>query len=242
MTWFKVCDHLHDHAKVRGIDPAALGLWTLAGSWAGDQKTDGFVPDTVVPRWDRRWRKLAATLVERGLWEPATRGRETGWVFHDWTDHQPPKDDTSTDIGRLRWRRKNALSKNRDLCEKIQLRDGTLCRYCAERVTWADKKGPRGATYDHVDPDGINSLENVVVACRRCNGRKRDRTPAEAGMVLLPAPGSAADSTPGSQIGSQIIHRPLREAGPEPDRSRVGTGTGPALDPDPEPEEGRVHV
>lgn len=231
MTWFKVCDHLHDHRKVRGIDLAALGLWTLSGSWSGDHKTDGFVPTTVIPRWDsRRSKKLAALLVDRGLWEAATRDGESGWIFHDWIDHQPDKADTSTDIGRIRWRRREALKKNRGLCEAIQLRDGTLCRYCGDRVKWSDKKGPKGATYDHVDPDGDNSLENVVVACRRCNGRKRDRTPEEAGMRLLP-PGTKSEPDP-HQIGSQVIQSPLRETGREPDRSQVGSGSGPGPGPD----------
>lgn len=64
-------------------------------------------------------------------------------------------------------------------------RDAHLCLYCGERV-------PRSQlTRDHVIPTsegGPDSWENVVTACYRCNSRKRNRTPQEAGMPLLAVP------------------------------------------------------
>lgn len=61
-------------------------------------------------------------------------------------------------------------------------RDQGACRYCraSERLT-----------IDHVIPqrrNGENTLDNLVVACRRCNHRKRCRTPEQAGMTLLEVP------------------------------------------------------
>lgn len=56
-------------------------------------------------------------------------------------------------------------------------RDGHRCGYC----------GKNGDTVDHIVPSsrgGTNSWLNTVAACTRCNQRKADRTPAEAGMVL----------------------------------------------------------
>ncbi len=44
---------------------------------------------------------------------------------------------------------------------------------------------------DHVIPrsrGGHTCWENVVTACERCNGRKGNRTPEEAGMSLLSQP------------------------------------------------------
>lgn len=186
--WFKVDDGLHDHKKVRGLDCAAVGLWTLAGSWAGQHKTNGFVPQSVVPRWSKGWKKQAAELVTRGLWAVDEQEGEQGWVFVNWAEYQPKQQEIDVPLDRLRWRRKNALKKNRDLCEQVVVRDRGMCRYCGCRVNWQDRKGAKGGTYDHIDPDGENTLANVVVACRRCNGRKRDRTPHEAGMTLLPEP------------------------------------------------------
>ena len=88
--------------------------------------------------------------------------------------------------------RRQALLKDRDLREFVKYRDGDRCRYCGESVNWNDRRGPRGATYDHVDPNGGNSAENVVISCHHCNMTKGARTPGQAMMVLLPA----IESTP----------------------------------------------
>lgn len=224
--WFKVDDKLHDHEKVRGLDAAAVGLWALAGSWCGSNGTDGFVPATVVPRWSKSWKRLAAMLVDRRLWEPSERGHEAGWVFVNWTEYQPTRQETAEPLERIRWRRKQALKKNRALCEQVVQRDRGRCRYCDIVVNWQDRKSAKGGTYDHVDPNGDNTLENVVVACRRCNGRKKDRTPHEAGMALLPEPGPHA---PGS--GSEITRSEPEESGAsgtparEAVRDQIGSGS-----------------
>lgn len=44
-------------------------------------------------------------------------------------------------------------------------------------------------TVDHMLPvsrGGSNDFTNLVIACFACNHRKRDRTPEEAGMPVLP--------------------------------------------------------
>ncbi len=59
----------------------------------------------------------------------------------------------------------------------VLVRDGHRCAYC----------GASAATIDHVLPrsrGGRNTWVNTVAACGACNNRKRDRTPAEAGMTL----------------------------------------------------------
>ncbi len=68
------------------------------------------------------------------------------------------------------------------LCTKsaIKARD-RACAYCG---------GP-AETVDHVVPrsrGGGLTWENAVAACLRCNHRKADRTPEEAGMRLLLVP------------------------------------------------------
>ena len=60
-------------------------------------------------------------------------------------------------------------------------RDGSRCQYC----------GSAAENLDHVIPrskGGPHTWENVVAACRRCNTRKEDRLPHEAGMVLRSTP------------------------------------------------------
>ena len=60
-------------------------------------------------------------------------------------------------------------------------RDEHACQYC----------GTGAENLDHVMPrsrGGSHTWENVVAACRRCNLRKGDRTPAEADMPLRSVP------------------------------------------------------
>ena len=60
-------------------------------------------------------------------------------------------------------------------------RDGSRCAYCQRPAE----------TIDHVIPrsrGGLHAWENVVAACARCNHSKGDRTLAELGWRLHPAP------------------------------------------------------
>lgn len=91
MTWFKVDDSLHSHPKVLATEPAALGLWVIAGSWSSGNLTEGFVPDHVLPRLLPDSAKLARELVAAGLW----RRVQGGYTFHDWHDYNPSKEAVS---------------------------------------------------------------------------------------------------------------------------------------------------
>lgn len=67
--------------------------------------------------------------------------------------------------------------------KNIIKRDGHVCQYCG------DKKGPM--TVDHIVPKrlgGSDTWENMVCACERCNNRKGDRSPDQAGMKLARRP------------------------------------------------------
>ena len=67
----------------------------------------------------------------------------------------------------------------------VLLRDGFRCQYCS------DAKRADELTYDHVVPrsrGGPTTWENIVAACRPCNGQKGSRTPEEARMNLLKRP------------------------------------------------------
>jgi len=60
----------------------------------------------------------------------------------------------------------------------IYRRDGHTCMYCPSK---------RDLTLDHVMPKsrgGANSWENLVTCCKKCNSRKDNMTPKEAGMKL----------------------------------------------------------
>ncbi|MBB6611917.1 HNH endonuclease [Pontibacter sp. Tf4] len=64
----------------------------------------------------------------------------------------------------------------------IMRRDNYTCQYCGNA---------RNLTLDHLLPrsrGGETNWLNLVTACSRCNTRKGDRTPEEAGLKLLRKP------------------------------------------------------
>lgn len=64
-------------------------------------------------------------------------------------------------------------------------RDDYRCQYCGGSF------GPKELNMDHVvprDKGGPTTWENIVTSCVRCNSRKGNREPQEAGMRLLREP------------------------------------------------------
>lgn len=66
--------------------------------------------------------------------------------------------------------------------------EATACHYCARPMASRDK------SLDHVTPvsqGGTHTLDNVVIACKRCNTAKAGRTPEQwrAGVVVRRAKG-----------------------------------------------------
>lgn len=68
-------------------------------------------------------------------------------------------------------------------------RDKFTCQYCGKRFKASE------LTVDHVMPvsrlssrSAASTWGNTVAACRKCNGRKANKTPEEAGMKLLSYP------------------------------------------------------
>jgi 5-methylcytosine-specific restriction endonuclease McrA len=64
-------------------------------------------------------------------------------------------------------------------------RDKNTCQYCGRRMPKSE------LTMDHVIPrsrGGIDSWDNLVLACMICNVRKGSRTPDEAHMPLIRRP------------------------------------------------------
>jgi hypothetical protein len=88
VTWFKVDDNLALNPKVIMAGNAAMGLWVRAGSWSGQQLTDGFVPDPIINVLTGEGLALADQLVTVGLWYR----EEDGYQFKDWHEYQPVKE------------------------------------------------------------------------------------------------------------------------------------------------------
>lgn len=224
--WFKVDDGFFRHDKTRKaarLCPPSIGLWVIAGSECATAADEGHVSADMLLNSGEdagltpaMTGKAAAALVAVGLWHDAKTIRrcETCMAavdgklqrgthyFHDWLEYQFTRDESK--IPEVRWKKARAKALHRDhrLKDMILERDRERCRYCRVRVDFRDRVGETGGTYDHVDPgQRENTYENVVVACRGCNTRKRDRTPEEAGMVLLDPPEDLAPASPGADPG-----------------------------------------
>jgi len=67
----------------------------------------------------------------------------------------------------------------------LLVRDRYTCQYCGVQP------GRQHLTIDHVIPrsrGGKTTWDNVVAACKKCNSKKGNKTPAEANMQLLTQP------------------------------------------------------
>jgi 5-methylcytosine-specific restriction endonuclease McrA len=82
-------------------------------------------------------------------------------------------------------------------------RDRSCCQYCGQKLPAAQ------ITIDHVLPraqGGGTTFTNCVVACQTCNNKKGDRTPLQAGMVLLKKPTHPSFSNHQSLDSRELWH------------------------------------
>ena len=145
------------------------------------------------------WKELAEILhVEDGSF--------LAYRFEDWCEESSAKRELAEETGEaidgdwihtvhsqiqvprivrlLRYDRipRNTVKFNR---RNVFLRDEFRCQYCGDRFPTSQ------LSLDHVVPrsrGGIESWENIVCACLKCNVRKGGRTPTEANMKLLREP------------------------------------------------------
>jgi len=86
-----------------------------------------------------------------------------------------------TEYVHIPFERKSLSRKN------ILLRDHNTCQYCGKVFN------PSDLTLDHVIPKsrgGSSNWDNLVACCKKCNNRKGNCLPEEAGMKLIKRPQS----------------------------------------------------
>jgi 5-methylcytosine-specific restriction endonuclease McrA len=184
-------DQMSDHPKITAAGNAAVGAWARMLSWSGRYATDGLIPAGVARGYATR-AELARLRVPGPSGAPMLHGpgdecrclvtgpvTPAGWyALHDFDQYN----ERGAEL-RLRRARKQEL-RDPALRLAVRDRDRDHCRYCGVLCTLT---GPRRLVLDHVEPGRVEGAANLVVACHACNSAKGNRTPAEAGMELLPA-------------------------------------------------------
>jgi 5-methylcytosine-specific restriction endonuclease McrA len=151
---------------------------------------------------NRNWQPVHVTTVARSLvllWNDAARVVDPEeyrlFSWSDWAERTPVDGACCVRSARLRlpvpevislshYDRlpSTAVSFSR---RNVAKRDHYTCQYCGAQP------GAESITIDHVLPrsqGGTSSWTNCASACTRCNARKGDRTPEQAGMRLRRRP------------------------------------------------------
>ena len=91
MSWIKLSDTFSGHRKVLAAGPEAMWLHIEGLCYCAQQETDGAILEAALVRLTQfskpKARKLAARLVDAGLWEV----NGTGWKVHDYLEYNPSK-------------------------------------------------------------------------------------------------------------------------------------------------------
>jgi hypothetical protein len=207
MTWFKVDDTLHSHKKAMRAGTEAMGLWVLAGSWAADQLTDGWVPEYAILRWSSNPHEVAAKLVSAGLWVPGEFDGDSGWWFHGWRDWQPTREEVTArrkaDADRrARWREEQKRRREAALSHPASHRDPS------HRDAPCDSPGDAG-------PDDPRDAPEVLFSNEDAEASRRDAPRESRQGSALPDP-TRPDPLPTEEkkLGRSSRRRP---SGPLPE-------------------------
>lgn len=190
MPFIRLSDDYVDHPKFVVLSDGAFRLWHQGMAYCRRYQTDGLVPTNTLRKFkaysSKRMRELMTPWMDgrHPLWEGVDG---FGIKVHDYLEWNLSKEEENQQ--RAEAKQRMALSRDTELRTQLRIRDGGKCRYCGGLVSWTDRRGPNGATYDHVIPSGPSTIGNLVIACRGCNAKKGSRTPEAAGMRLLPEAG-----------------------------------------------------
>jgi 5-methylcytosine-specific restriction endonuclease McrA len=148
------------------------------------------------------WQPVHVMTVARSLtllWNDAARVVDPEeyrlFSWSDWAEREPADGEPCVRSARLRLAVPEVISlayydrlPSRAVTfsrRNVAKRDHYVCQYCG------GQPGAESITVDHVVPrsqGGTTSWTNCVAACERCNARKGDRTPEQAGMRLRRRP------------------------------------------------------
>jgi hypothetical protein len=171
MVWFKVDDRFHGSDPVKRIPrekrAAAIGLWTLAGTWSAQFLKNGFVPAHLLDDFCGD-EDLAGCLVDVGLW----RRKKDGFIFADWAKWQPTRE--KVEAKREADAKRSADYRARNAANKPVGHDAVTRD---ESVSHASVRAPRP---DPTRPDPKHSSSKSESAAKRGSRVPEDFTITDA--------------------------------------------------------------
>jgi len=200
VAWIESHQEIGQHPKTKRAAralqvsvPQVVGHLHLLWHWALDFAEDGELGDfdqeeiADAALWEGDPETFVDALIGCGVGDRVgylDRDELGRLVLHDWYDYAGRLVEQRKQKGEKVKRNRN-LYGDYELVHEVRERDGDHCRYCGKTVDWKDRRGKDGGTYDHIDPEGPNAPDNIVVCCRSCNSSKGARTPDEAQMPLV---------------------------------------------------------
>lgn len=155
MPWAKIDDDAPSHPKfVKAGSIAAFGFWTAGNCYCNKRLTDGFIArealllisPVVKPAEARR---LAAALVEAGLWEVV----DGGWRVHDFHHYNPTAADVKAErqasadrIKRWREKRRGNAPRNAVTSDPGNASSNAVTRSRSSRDRTASAEGMSGGS------------------------------------------------------------------------------------------------
>lgn len=234
MTWVKIDDNLPQNPKLRRVSVAARWAYISSICYAGNNRTDGFIPFGALALLDAN-NKISVDLVAVNLWEPA----EGGWYIHDFLLHNRSKEriadivDKRREAGRIgqQKRQQNADQNDEHVALSVSvsvdppvLQEGVpdTDRQSAQQIAGAEK--PRHKPIDEAFLAELQSEHptvNVRAIYERAKNRKtwdgyKDKRRAlrdHIGYALKDAGGSNANGRNGTQPDISPRRQQLIEAG-----------------------------
>lgn len=165
----------------------AFGFLARIATLSGAHKTDYEIDaGTAFMIGGARAEELLRLLVKAGV---LTAGRRDGLPF--WTIRADPEFIHIRTRAELE-REARYRGELRDDALKVALllRDGDNCRWCGVFVQWLGRPGNQRAEPDHLlGPDVPGTVENMVIACQRCNRARGAETELwDSNHTLRPVP------------------------------------------------------
>lgn len=155
MSWFKVDDTAHSHPKLRGAGTAAIGLWTLGGSYAAQYLTDGIVHAHFVKT--NSTAPQVARLVKAGLWHPAGHACPScrvqpdngDYLMHDYLDYNPSRKKVIAERDKAAEKKRKQRAGASEGTASEANRDGIEGDSSANREGIEEESIPNGAYNNH---------------------------------------------------------------------------------------------